>query len=133
MLNHVLTLLKNAPAGPAGPGDSGELCDPGFRPVELPPELKAVWTALFGSDPDRLGLDLRAWQLLALLHSTELSEDARLADPRISYLPLDPPAGLAPWVAVTTAAGAAALHVEGSPRQDPAGRSEIAWKIEVVV
>jgi hypothetical protein len=92
MLNHVRTLLLNraaneVPPGPEFGGLGEEFVPENYQPVELPGGLQAIRQVLFGQNPDRYMLNYRLYQLLTLLHSTELDEHVRLPDPRITYRP----------------------------------------------
>ncbi len=87
MINHARTLLMNVD-GPSRLTEIGEEFIPReYRTVTLPPELLAVRSVLFGSNPDRLYLNYRTRQLIGLLHSTELQEHILALDPRITYWP----------------------------------------------
>lgn len=84
MLNHARTLLLNTEGNqPTVPGD--ELIPPEFAPVALPTPLQQVRQRLFGVAPDRTMLNYRAFELLTLLHATELEEYVFALDPRITY------------------------------------------------
>lgn len=138
MLNHVRTLLLDRPddADPALPGE--ELVAAGYRPAPPPAALAAVRRVLFGADPDRLLLNYRLRQLLAVVHASPLEPYVTAPDPRITYLPfaadlLDPALYL-PRVTPTGSTPAdAALTVSGAPLPpDAAGRAEFAFAVTVL-
>jgi hypothetical protein len=84
-VNHARTLLANlAPGVLSAPGE--EFIDPGFGPIALPPDLHSIYQILFGSAPDRLGVNYWAWQYMLMLHSTELAEYLTAFDTRLTYL-----------------------------------------------
>ena len=89
MINHGRTLLLNI----AGDGCGGNLGDeylpPAYRPLGLPTVLQIIRSYLFGSSPDRIMLNYRAQQLLAMLHATPLAQFLTALDPRITYDPYD--------------------------------------------
>ena len=88
MINHIRTLLLNQSGtvgqGPDFPGE--EYVPATYRARKLTPGLTACRRAIFGSDPDRLCLNYRLWQLMPLLHSTELVEYTLAPDDRVTYL-----------------------------------------------
>lgn len=89
MINHARTLLVNQP-GSFSPGVDypGEEYVPlTYRPVRLTSAMQRVHAMLFGSAPDRAGLNLRARQLLTAIHSSELASYITDLDPRITYWP----------------------------------------------
>lgn len=91
MLNHFLTLLRNADGlGPPGTAE-GFYSPPGFRALALPGELAAVHRVLFGSDPDRAMLDRRGWEYAQVLAATDLGRHVADLDPRLTYDPARPP------------------------------------------
>jgi hypothetical protein len=63
----------------------GEEFIPEFTPVALPSYLQIARNILFGATPDKVFLNFRAYELLSLLHSTELEEFVLAADQRITY------------------------------------------------
>lgn len=88
MINHVRTLLLNR-NGNTGPGlafPGAEYVPSAYRARTLPPYLEAAMRALFGFKPDPLYQNYRLWQLMQLLHSTELEEYVLAPDPRVTYL-----------------------------------------------
>ncbi len=86
MINHGRTLLLNATQSAGGfPGE--ELIPEAYRPVQLNGALRSVRAAIFGAKPDRIMLNYRAQQLLAILHASELKQYLLDLDPRITYQP----------------------------------------------
>jgi hypothetical protein len=86
MLNHARTLLLNVTGSDRladYPGE--EMVPPEFTALELPSYLDTVRTVLFGADPDRVMLNYRVRQLLAVLHSSPLEVFLTRLDPRITY------------------------------------------------
>lgn len=87
MLNHFRTLLLNASPNVGGyPGE--EFVPPAFKPLVLTGALEAVRNVLFGLNPDRLMLNYRVQQLLAVIESTELRSFVTKLDSRLTYDPL---------------------------------------------
>lgn len=73
-------------------GSDGFLKEPGeeiipsdYKAVVLPPYLQAIRHTLYGANPDRLMLNYRTRQYLALLHATELEDYVLALDNRITY------------------------------------------------
>lgn len=124
MVNHCRTLLLNLPDGgdPSLPGE--QYIAPDFRPVKLPPALRAIRRLLYGADPDRALLNVRTQRLLTLMHATELDQHVRYLDPRISYLPVRGELALAdPTLQVEQRVGTPlAVQVVGELQPHPAGR-----------
>ena len=77
----------------SGDGFGGELGDqyipPEYTALKLPTAIQVFRPLFFGTKPDRLMLNYRCQQLLALLHATELSQFVTDLDPRITYDPDD--------------------------------------------
>ena len=73
----------------SGDGFGGELGDqyipPEYTALSLPTTAQVFRALLFGSRPDRIMLNYRCQQLLALLHATELLHFVTALDPRITY------------------------------------------------
>lgn len=89
MINHIRTLLLNQGAEtkpePDFPGE--QFVPETFKPIQLPSSVMRFRNTVFGRNPDRLMLNYRLWQLLMLLHSTELSEYVTALDKRVTYWP----------------------------------------------
>lgn len=86
MLNEFRTLLLNVSGMTSATAPvAGELIDPLYRPVVLPPAIQAVRMLLFGPSPDLTFLNVRARQLLAVVHASPLVEFVVANDPRITY------------------------------------------------
>lgn len=87
MINHARTLLMNVDGQVPGfidlPGE--EFLPSEYNQLDLPTFLANIRIFIFGSDPDRLMLNYRVRQLLALLHATELVEFLTDLDSRITY------------------------------------------------
>jgi hypothetical protein len=130
MINHVRTLLRNRSYGPWAGDDGGELVDPGYRVVTLPPALDAVRAVLFGSRPDAAGLDFRLRQYTTLLHATELAADVVAADPRVTYPAAADGLGFDPTPAVAPAGHDAPLYVAGGTVvDDNSGALSYTWQV----
>lgn len=89
MPNFVRTLLLNQARtffDTAVPGE--EYVAPYFIPVTLPIALNKIRNILFGTSPSRTAVNYRLFQLLQMLHATELAEFMTYHDSRITYLPL---------------------------------------------
>jgi len=88
MINHARTLLLNIAGserhGVSFPGE--EFVPRDYKVLTLPTALRNVRTILFGNEPDRVMMNYRLRQFMALLHSTELSEFVLDLDPRVTYL-----------------------------------------------
>jgi hypothetical protein len=87
MINHARTLLLNIPGTAYMPGVLGEEYIPAYTPVKLPAYLQSARKILFGSTPDKVFLNFRAYELLSLIHNTELAEFVYALDPRVTYWP----------------------------------------------
>lgn len=89
MINHARTLLLNrdgnSGVGYNAPGE--EFVDPKFVAKQVPPFLSTALARMFGAAPDRLYLNYRLWQLMSLLHTSELEEFVLALDPRVTYWP----------------------------------------------
>lgn len=85
MINHVRTLLLNRDGSRYLDGPGEEYVPQTYRQLDLPSYLQAVREILFGSRPDRLMLNYRLRQYLAVLHTAELEEFVLDLDSRITY------------------------------------------------
>ena len=89
MINHVRTLLMNKGRDGNPIEDFGEEYIPSdFIPKRLSIPLATVNRTLFGGNPDRLFINYRMRQIMALMHSTDLSQDVLATDSRVTYLPM---------------------------------------------
>jgi len=88
MINHVRTLLMNVSGGSQPGADflGEQLVPAGYTAVELDANLTRVRRILFGVSPDRVMLNYRLWQLMLVLHATELEEYVLALDTRVTYL-----------------------------------------------
>jgi hypothetical protein len=88
MINHTRTLLLNmrADIDPNFPGE--EYVAPDFLVRTVPTVVQKFRNLVFGGEPDRYMLNYRLYQLMTVLHSTELEEYVSAQDSRITYLPL---------------------------------------------
>jgi len=86
--NYIRTLLLNQ-----GPADFDNLAEeyvsPFFVPRDLPPSFLKIRSVLYGGNPDREMLNFRLYQLMQLLHATQLVEYVLQDDNRITYTPFD--------------------------------------------
>ena len=88
MINHARTLLLNQSGRLYTPGMLGEeYTPPDFTPVQLPSYVITPNRILFGAAPDKVFLNFRAWELLSIIHETELAEFIYALDPRVTYWP----------------------------------------------
>lgn len=88
MINHARTLLLNRPGKFYMPGIVGEeYISPNYSAVKVPSYIITPHRILFGSDPDRVFANFRAWELLSFIHETELAEFIYALDPRVTYWP----------------------------------------------
>jgi hypothetical protein len=85
--NYIRTLLLNQTRGAnAGtPGEEYVAAD--FIPSALTQPLHKVRTLLLGGTEDRHTLNYRLYQLMQMLHASELAEFVTYHDARITYLP----------------------------------------------
>lgn len=92
MLNHVRTLLLNQAATSPSGLDYGltgsEFIPPTYAPVKLSPVLQRLRDTIYGTRPDTMMLLYRTFQLVGLLHGSELSRYMTWFDTRITYLPI---------------------------------------------
>lgn len=131
MINHLRTLLLNQTGntgqGPDFPG--AEYVPPDYRARPLPPYLVVAQQALFGTNPSPLYRNYWLWQIMQLLHSTELEEYVLALDSRVTYLRDGAPFFTGVFgTAVTQSAGdTAALYVAGADAVAPGG----VWTVDV--
>lgn len=85
MINHARTLLLNIAPNTYNMDTLGEEYIPKFDVLPIPHYLKLPHKILFGTDPDKVFLNFRAFELLSLAHRTELAEFVYALDPRITY------------------------------------------------
>lgn len=135
MINHFRTLLLNVDGSvPMTNFLAEEIVDPEFKAVRLPTPLAQVRRVLFGSDPDRHMLNLRARQLLALVHATPLVEHVYAFDRRVTYgFKDDRLVRPETWTPVVTrVAGFGTVSVLGEPdRPDTLGRVHHRYSLVV--
>jgi hypothetical protein len=84
MINHVRTLLANAPANTA---DGWEYVPADFTPRQLSSTISRIRRFVFGLQPTPTALNYRLRQVMQLLHATELETYVLAKDPRVTYLP----------------------------------------------
>jgi hypothetical protein len=90
VVNHFRTLLLNQTGSLAySPDYIGEEYVPAnYVAIQLPDWLQAIWTTLFGANPDRAMLNYRLKEYTSLLHSTpELADYVTAFDSRLTYWP----------------------------------------------
>lgn len=88
MINHVRTVLMNHGRDGYAHTHPGEEYVPAlFHPKVLPSPLSLAYQVLFGTATDRTFLNYRMWQVMNLLHSTELESHVYRLDPRVTYWP----------------------------------------------
>lgn len=90
MINHFRTVLCNL-EGPAFPGNPYEFLREDYAPADLG-LLAPAWHALFGTDPDKMGVLLQAHRLVAVVQAApELKDALTFSDRRVAHP--SPPAG----------------------------------------
>jgi hypothetical protein len=88
MINHARTLLLNKSSANYMPGSLGEeYIPPGYVAVALPTHINTARKILFGANPDQEFVNFRLYELLSLIHNTELAEFVYALDPRVTYWP----------------------------------------------
>lgn len=88
MINHARTLLLNKSSAEYAPGDLGEeYLPPDYRAVVLPTKIDLARKIIFGADPDPDFVNFRLFELLSLIHNTELAEFIYALDSRVTYWP----------------------------------------------
>lgn len=134
MINHIRTLLLSRDGGQGYgydfPGE--EFVLPAFRAKAMPTFLSGAFRMLFGSNPDRLYLNYRMRQIMALLHATELEEFVLLPDKRVTYWPLVDDGFPDAFINSTNQylGPFTRLFVVGTAvADDGAGQSELQWKV----
>jgi len=85
MINHARTLLLNVEPRTYNTDMLGEEFIPQFSSIKLPTYLERAHKIIFGTDPDKVFLNFRVYELLSLMHRTELSEFVYALDPRVTY------------------------------------------------
>lgn len=85
MINHARTLLLNVEPRTYNGDMLGEEFIPEFSAVRLPTYLERAHKIIFGTDPDKVFLNFRAYELLSLMHRTELAAFVYALDPRVTY------------------------------------------------
>jgi hypothetical protein len=85
MINHARTLLLNVEPRTYNIDLLGEEFIPAFSAIKLPSYIERAHRILFGTDPDKVFLNFRAYELLSLIHRTELAEFVYALDPRVTY------------------------------------------------
>jgi hypothetical protein len=137
MINHVRTLLLNATPNIDLNFPGEEFVPQVFVPLtDVPNTSKKVRTVVFGGQPDRHMLNFRLQQLMGLLHTTELDEDVRLFDSRITYWPRRGDSFFRDvyGTTVTPLSGTSGslLPVGELTAGDDVGQMRFYWKVEVV-
>lgn len=85
MINHGRTLLLNQKSGDLLQIGE-EFIPPEFVPRTLPASLLVLREKIFGESPDRVMLNFRAYQLLQIVHGTELRDLLLDLDHRMTYV-----------------------------------------------
>lgn len=129
MVNHVRThLLNMAPAtGQPPPGE--EFVPVTYEPLNLPQTLREARNSLFGVGADRVGVNINLARLLAYLHTSELAADVTLADPRITYNPIQPAGVITPGATFDTYTGDDPIGWQGSPTFTTTSRGYGRWVV----
>lgn len=128
---------SSAPDPQSYPGE--EFVEAPFIPRPMPAQAGRVWTALFGTNPDRPYLNYRLRQLMAVAHSGPFRDRLTADDPRLTYWPVpDRTADYARWAAygsVTILPAGPSLPVQlGIPVADDAtGRCYSQWRVDTTV
>lgn len=123
MINHARTLLLNKPGSYYQLGVLGEEYIPAdFASLYMPSYIKTPYQIIFGVNPDKVFVNYRLRELMALIHQTELAEFVYALDPRVTYWPQNDNNFLAGTLhgSVSKVAGfdAARLRVLGDLRAD---------------
>lgn len=131
MINHARCLLINAAPGRTGaPGE--EYIDPTYRRRVLDGTLLTLRRALFGHAPDRVMLNVRARQLMTLLHASELEQYVKGLDPRITYDVERPDLLVGKFGIRVQSSDSLRLWLVGDlPNPDTTGICEHAWVVSV--
>lgn len=137
MINHARTLLLNISPNTYNASMLGEEFIPEFIPVALPDYLQIARDILFGAAPDKVFLNFRAYELLSLLHSTELEEFLLAFDQRITYSMTGTSDFFVPKNSVvlerTGGPEYANLHLEGTIKPDNAGgRAYLEYRVRLL-
>jgi len=134
MINHVRTLLSNRSySDRKDPDFPGEIFTPEeARQRMLFDVVRNVWWAFFG-DPDRLALNYRLAEAVAVLHGSDLAPDVTLADPRLTYDggsgAVFPPTTFG--VEVSHPADGVECFIGGTFSQDSRGACTANWKLDL--
>ena len=137
MINHARTLLLNVSPNTYNASMLGEEFIPEFTPVALPSYLQIARNILFGATPDKVFMNFRAYELLSLLHSTELEEFVTALDPRVTYSTTDTSDFFAPKNSIvlerTGGPEYAKLNIEGDVKPDnAAGRAYLEYRVRLL-
>lgn len=127
MINAARTLLLNIEQrGELNQAIGDEFVSPDFKPVryrtaDATNAAKAVRTALFGSNPDKLTLNYKAAQAMRLLHSDPVARAHVLAlGDKLTYVTSPALFDMDPTVVIrTTVADMVTASVVGHPHGDP--------------
>jgi len=135
--NYIRTLLLNEARGSYSPDFFAEEYVPAaFRSRPLPLALRKARGVLFGGSPDRQMLNFRLYQLMQILHSTQLEEYVTAADDRITYLPFDRPelytSAYPPVVSAETGTTGELTTIGELEPDETAGRLHYWWRVNVV-
>jgi len=89
MINHIRSILLNAPQAQAHPVDfiGEEYVSPEWVPVPQPHGVARLRDILFGHNPDRALMNYRLRQFMTLIHSTDLEQYVHEKDSRVTYWP----------------------------------------------
>jgi hypothetical protein len=125
--------LRNRPPEPYAGLPGQELIDPEYRPPRLPGYLTKIRETLFGTNPDRVGMDLRLRQYMTVLQATELFDYVIATDPRVTYIVAMPPAPALEFDFTPTVQGKTDLYLSGAgPTDDGSGALAYSWDIRLV-
>ena len=129
MLNHARTLLMNVDGGGFGGYLGDQYIPPAYQALSLPFALVLLRRCLFGVNPDRVMLNYRAQQLLALLRCTQLQQFVEALDPRITY-DVDDASFFSPANFAPLAAPSAGTLIAGSlASPDLSGGCAASWML----
>lgn len=123
MINHFRTVLCNL-EGPAFPGNPYEFLRESYAPTDLG-MLEGAWRALFGTDPDRMGVLLQAHRIVQTVQdSPELRAAITFFDRRVAHP--SPPAGS---VEAESATAGVTLSTTGVTVPDLSGRMSRTFEV----
>ena len=137
MINHARTLLLNTPPGTTNTDMLGDEFIPAFDVLRVPHYLRTPRRVLFGADPDKVFLNFRAFELLTLIHQTELAEFVYALDPRVTYATAGADdffrSSTAVQIEQITGTRRAFIHISGATKADNiVGRAYYEYFVQII-